>query len=72
MENSSSTIITSLSSNNFSGDLVLMVYFTVTVIVIERIIYLWNPLKKYKTRKEKIEELKNLSATEVFNNYIDS
>jgi hypothetical protein len=47
MENSSSTILTSLSSNNFPGDLVLMVYFTVAVIVIERCIYLLNPISKY-------------------------
>lgn len=51
MENSSTGIIQSLGSSNFSGSLVLMIYFCVAVIVVERVLYLWNPRKPYESKK---------------------
>lgn len=53
MGNNNQGILTILKSNNFSQGLVLIVYLTILVIVIERVIYLQNPSTSYDKKESK-------------------
>jgi len=55
-----SNIISTITNSNFPAEMVIMVYFTVIVITIERMIYLQNPRLNRKARMDREKEFQRI------------